>query len=98
MTVGGRWPGHRVALSGISNFKQWLYYEFAFRIFGTRAGSGGLGGEERRTVIYIPNSQKGTCTFFNDVLKYGWRTLVRRTGLKTRRRPPARRLCTIAEN
>ncbi len=30
--------------------------------------------------------------------KYGWRTLVRRTGLKTRRRPTARRLCTIAEN
>ncbi len=32
------------------------------------------------------------------LLLYGWRTLVRRTGLKTRRRPHARRLCTIAEN
>ena len=35
---------------------------------------------------------------FAALVKYGWRTLVRRTGLKTRRRPPARRLCTIAEN
>jgi hypothetical protein len=45
----------------------------------------------RRFIVDGENDRRGRPLADPPSSTYGWRTLVRRTGLKTRRRPPARR-------